>query len=52
MLNGIFIIINRLKYVVLMQEQYKKVAIIKSEGESTAAKLIDDSTKKAGPGIK
>lgn len=35
----------------MRDEELKKVAIIKAEGEAVAGQLIKDAVKKGGPGI-
>jgi prohibitin 1 len=42
---------ERFKFVVMENEQRKKAAIVKAEGESTAAKLISEALVKAGNGL-
>ena len=42
---------ERSKFVVMKNEELKKVAIIKAEGEAEAAKLISESISKYGPGL-
>lgn len=42
---------EREKFVVMKNEEVKKAAIIRAEGESMAAQLISDSIKEHGPGL-
>jgi prohibitin 1 len=42
---------ERARFVVEKAEQEKRAAIIRAEGESEAARLITESTKKHGPGF-
>ena len=42
---------ERFKYVVLENEQKKRAAIIKAEGEAESAKLISQAVQNSGPGL-
>jgi prohibitin 1 len=42
---------ERFKFVVMENEQKKKAAIVRAEGEATAAQLISDAMSKSGPGL-
>lgn len=42
---------ERAKFVVMKAEQERNAAIIRAEGESEAARLISDATKKYGAGL-
>jgi prohibitin 1 len=42
---------ERFKFVVLENEQRKKAAIVRAEGESEAARLISEAMSNAGPGF-
>jgi len=42
---------NRSKFIVMKNEELKKAAIIRAEGEAEAAKLIADAVGRSGPGL-
>lgn len=42
---------ERFKYVVLENEQKKRAAIVKAEGEAESARLISQAVRESGPGL-
>ena len=42
---------EREKFVVMMREEEMKAVVLRAEGESEAASLVDESISKFGPGL-